>query len=161
MCSRWAGSLMQVAAAELVNAGQLGRIGIRQVIPEQLDVRVDVAVDGRVTAAVVDHARRRDRQLRRLPGVGVVTQERERVGEDRLRQRDLADLHRGRRVVVLVAGRVTELDVQALALDLLDAAQRVDEVHVPRGAPQFPVGHGLQAGDALPLDHRRDRGVLG
>ena len=108
----------------------------------------------------MDHARRWDRQLRRLLRGGVVPQEHKRVGEDRVRQRDPADLHRGRRVVVLLAGCVAELDVEALTLDLAYAPQRIDEVHVPGRAAQLAVGDALQAGHALALDQLRDRGVL-
>ncbi len=122
---------LQVAAAELVGAVHLLGVGLDEVIPEGVDIRIDVAIDRRVAAAVMDHARRRDRQLRRLPGVRVVTQEGEGVGEDRLAQPDLAgDAHRRRRVVV-GALLVLELDVQRLALDLGDALELVDEVHVP------------------------------
>ena len=162
MCSRCAGSLMyarrgvvelQVAAAELVDAAQLLAVGLRQVGPELLDVRIDVMVDRGVPAAVVDHARRRDRELGRLLRERVVAQERERVGEDRLAQRDLVrHAHRRRRVVVRPL-LVVELHVQRLALDLGDAAERVDEVHVPGGAPLLAVGDRLQPGVALQRDH--------
>ena len=58
---------LQVAAAELGERGDLGGVGGRQVGEELLEIGVDGAVDGRRAAAEVDHARRRDRQLRRRP----------------------------------------------------------------------------------------------
>jgi hypothetical protein len=51
--------------------------------------------------------------------------------------------------------------VDALALHLLDAAQRVDEVHVPRAAPKFAVGHSPQPRLPLECDDPEDRLVLG
>ena len=65
----------------------------------------------------------------------------------------------GRRVVVL-ALLVAEVHVQALALDLPDPAERVDEVHVPRRAAELAVGDGPQPDVALQLDHVADRVVL-
>ena len=137
---------LQVAAADLIDA--LDFLGVRggEVAPEDIQVGVDRLIDRRVAAAVVDHARRRDRQLRRLVGVGVVTDERERVREDRLAHVDpAADVHRRRRVVV-GAVLVLELHVQRLALHLGDALQLVDEVHVPGLAAELAVGDRLQAG---------------
>ena len=122
---------LQVAAAEFVEALQLLRVGRGEVLPEDVEVGVYVTVDRRVAAPVVDHARRRNRQLRRLVGVSVIAHERERVREDRLAQPDLAgDAHRRRRIVI-GAALALELHVQRLALDLGDAVELVDEVHVP------------------------------
>ena len=70
---------LQVGAAELAEAAYLLGVGVGQVGPERVEVGVDRRVDRGPAAAVVHHARRRDRQLRRLPGAGVVAQERERV----------------------------------------------------------------------------------
>ncbi len=78
---------LQVAAAEVVDALELLGVGGGEVVPEDVEVGIHIAIDRRVAAAVVDHARRRDRQLRRLVRVGVVAHEREGVGEDRARGR--------------------------------------------------------------------------
>ena len=71
----------------------------------------------------------------------------------------LGDVHRGRRVVVL-ALLVAEMHVEALALDLLHAAELVDEVHVPGGAAELAVGRGLQPDLLLHGHDFADRLVL-
>jgi hypothetical protein len=53
-----------------------------------------------------------------------------------------------------------ERHLDRVVLDLLDAAELVDEVHVPRLAAQLAVGRGLQPDLALPPDVRLDGGVL-
>ena len=76
-------------------------------------------------------------------------------------QRDLArHSHRRGRVVVL-ALLVLELHVQALALHLLDAAELVDEVHVPGLAAELAVGGRLQAHVLLHGHDLADGLVLG
>ena len=152
---------LQIAAAQRVGAAQLFGVGRGQVVPEVLHVGIYRLLDRGVAAAVVDHAGRGDRQLRGLPGIGVVAQEGERVREDGLADTDLAaNPHRGGRVVVL-ALVVAELHVEHLAGDLLDPLERVDEIHVPRGPSKLAVGDRLQTGLALELDHPDDRLVLG
>ena len=59
-------------------------VGGGQVGPERVEVGVDVLVDRGPAAAVVDHARRGDGQLRRRAVADGVLQEREVVREDRL-----------------------------------------------------------------------------
>ena len=74
----------------------------------------------------------------------VLPQEGEVLPEDRVRQMHLAaDAQRGRRPFD-GAGRVGELD-RELAGRRGDPAQLVDEVHMPGGAAELPVGGGLQA----------------
>jgi len=65
---------------------------------------------------------------------------------------------RGRVLEVLVLAVERHLD--RVVPDLRDAAELVDEVHVPRLAAQLPVGGGLQADLALHPDVRQDGGVL-
>src|SRR5580700_1520542 len=55
---------LEVGAAQGGQPGDLVGVGGGQVAPELLDVRVDLRVDRGGAAAVVDHVRRRDRQLR-------------------------------------------------------------------------------------------------
>ena len=59
---------LQVAAAGRGERRDLGAVGRGEVGPERLEVRVDLACDRGAAAAVVHHARRRDRQLRRARG---------------------------------------------------------------------------------------------
>src|SRR6185437_9721224 len=55
---------LQVGAAQRVQPGYLVGVGGGQVVPELVRVGVDLLVDGGRAAAVVDHVRRRDGQLR-------------------------------------------------------------------------------------------------
>ena len=149
---------LEVAAAELAEAPYLFPISSGQVGPEGVEIRIDRLVDRGAAAAVVDHARRGDRQLRRGT-VDRVAQEGEVVAEDRLAEADPAvDVHRGRGELDR-AFLVAELDLQ-LARRLADAVERVDEVHVPRGAAELAVGRRLEPGLALKAHHVSDRVVL-
>ena len=142
---------LQVGAAQGAEPGDLVGVGGGQVGPELLDVGVDRRVQHGRAAAVVDHVRRRDRLLGHGGGhLGL--QEREVIAEDRLGQMDLAaDVQRGRGPLD-VSRRVGELDLD-VTRGLGDAAEGVDEVHVPGGPAEFPVGGGLQA-DLLLHAHR-------
>ena len=82
------------------------------------------------------------------------------MGEDRLRQVDLLGHMDGRRRELDVALGVVELDPD-VARGLLDAAELVDEVHVPGRASELAVGGRLQADVALHLDDLADRLILG
>ena len=105
------------------------------------------------------HARRRNRELRRDTVADVVLQESEVVGEDRLAEADVfVDAQRGGSEVERAA-IVVELHVQLL-VRLSHTPELVDEVHVPRRAPEFSVGRGLQTDIALHRDHIADRRVL-
>ena len=81
-------------------------------------------------------------------GVAVVTvslQERERVGEDRLLEPDRpVDPQRGRGELDRPCV-VAELARACVSSAWRDAAELVDEVHVPGGAAELPVGGRLQA----------------
>ncbi len=77
---------LQVGAAELAEARDLLAVGRREVVPEHVEVGIDRLVDGGTAAAVVHHARRRDRQLRHGRRHGVA-QERELAAEDRVLER--------------------------------------------------------------------------
>ena len=151
---------LQVAAAEVVELRELLPVGDAEVVPELAEVRVDVAGDRVTAAAVVHHGRRRDRQLGRLACGDVVADEREGVGEDRLRQRDRGGHVRGRRGPLVVLVLVVERDLDGVVLDLLDTAELVDEVHVPRRAAQLAVGRRLQADLALHANDLTDRFVF-
>ena len=151
---------LQVAAAEVVELRELLPVRGAEVVPELAEVRVDVGGNRVTAAAVVHHGRRRDRQLGRLACGDVVADEREGVGEDRLRQRDRGGHVRGRRGPLVVLVLVVERDLDGVVLDLLDTAELVDEVHVPRRAAQLAVGRRLQADLALHANDLTDRFVF-
>ena len=149
---------LQVGAAELAEPPHLLRVGRGQVGPERVEVRVHLGVDRSPAAAVVDHARRRDRQLRHR-SVGAVLHEPKVVAEDRLRYAESpVDVHRGRREIDVAVGPV-ELNGQA-SLQLRHTVERVDEVHVPRRAPELAVGGRPQADLGLLANRLADRLVL-
>src|SRR6185437_3498615 len=129
-----------------------------QVRPELLHVRVHRLVDRGGAAAVVHHVRRGDGQL----GYGrgdVGPQERERVREDRVVDLELAvDADRGGGELDVPRG-VVELHRQ-VARRLGHPAEGVDEVHVPGGPAELPVGGRLQADLLLHLDRAGDLKVL-
>src|SRR5579875_1876025 len=151
---------LEVTAAEVVKLPDFLGVGRGQVVPELPEVRVHLLVDRGAAAPVVHHAGRRDGELGRLPGGHVVPDERERAGEDGLGQGDRRDDVRRRRRPLKAPVLVAEGDPDRVVLDLPDAAERVDEVHVPRLAAQFAVGRGPQAYLTLHLDDVADRGVL-
>ena len=128
-------------------------------LQKRVEVGVDVLVDRRPAAAVVDHARRGDRQLRRR-GRHARLQEPEVVGEDRLLERDRrVDVQRGRRELERALG-VAELDLHRSSCARVTPPSAVDEVHVPRGAAELAVGGRAQP-DLLLLAHDvADRLVL-
>jgi hypothetical protein len=148
---------LEVAAAEIGERAHLVGVGRGEVRPELLDVRVDALVDRRRAAAVVDHARRRDRQLRDGVG-GLLREEAVGVGEDRLLESHLpgdGESGRGERPLAL---RVDHPHTDLL-VGLRDAAELVDEVHVPRRAAVLAVGGRLQA-DLLLHGHGVADGVV-
>jgi hypothetical protein len=69
------------------------------------------------------------------------------------------DVQRRRRELD-VALLVVELDLERVVGDLLDAAELVDEVHVPGGAPELAVGRAAQADRLLVGDPLADGVVL-
>jgi hypothetical protein len=107
----------------------------------------------------VDHARRRDRELRNLVRGDAGRQEPERVAEDGLRDAELAvDAHRRRREFD-VTPLVVEPHLEVLC-GLRHAVQLVHEVHVPRAAAQLAVRHAAQTDGVLQRDRFADRLVL-
>jgi hypothetical protein len=149
---------LEVGAAQLADAPDLLGVGVAQVAPELLQVGVDVAVDRRLAAAIVDHVRRWDGELGGGRGHHRL-QRLEVLAEDGLLQADLAfDLER-RRGELDGAGWVAELDLQVLRCSR-DTAEPVDEVHVPGGAAELAVGGRLQTDVLLHRDHIADRVVL-
>ena len=150
---------LEVGAAELGHPPHL--LGVRrgEVGPERLEVRVDRLVDRGPAAAVVDHVRRGDGQLRDLVALDHRLQERERVAEDRVPEPDpVVDAQRGG-LEVEVAALVVEVHRQLL-VGRVDTLELVDEVHVPRRTPELAVGRRTDAGLALERDDVADRGVL-
>src|SRR5215469_1142522 len=120
---------LQVGAAQGGQPGDFVGVGGGQVAPELLDVRVDLGIDRGGPAAVVDHVRRRDGQLR-----GRGARQRLQVGEvlfeDGLGHVDLGAHMQGGRGELDVAGRVVEPHRQ-VAGRLADPADLIDEVHMP------------------------------
>jgi hypothetical protein len=134
---------LEVGAAEVAQGPKLVGVGGGEVLPEPLEVGVDVLVDGRPAAAVVDHARGWDRELRRRRRHGLL-QEPEGVGEDGLLEvHALLDPQRRRGELYRPLG-VAELHAHVV-LSLLHAAEPVDKVHVPGGAAELPVRRRPQA----------------
>ena len=124
-----------------------------------LELRVDGLVDRGPAAAVVDHVGRGDGQLRDLVTLGDGLQELEGVAEDRVAQADpVVDAQRGR-LEVEVAALVVEVHGQLL-VGRVDALELVDEVHVPRRAPELAVGRRTHSCLALERDDVADGGVL-
>ncbi len=148
---------LQVGAPERAERLDLVGVHLLQVAPEFFDVGVDRGVDCGPAAAIVDHARRRDRQLRcRL---GHRPEKREVVGEDALLELQLAGHPHGRRRELDVALFVVELHLQVV-VRLGNAANLIDEVHVPGRAAVLAVGHPLESDILLHPDDRADGRVL-
>ena len=153
---------LEIRAAELAEPPHLVPVRGRQVGPEPVQVGIDGRVDRRLAAAVVDHARRRDRQLR-LVARHRLLEEAEVVAEDRLRDAELAvDVQRrGRELDVALL--VVEVDGDVAGL-LRDPVELVDEVHVPgrpaelavgrRAAARPPPACGRPRGSRRPRSHR-------
>ena len=151
---------LQVTAAEVVKPPHLLGVGRGQVGPELAQVRIDRLVNGRAPAPVVHHAQRGDGELGQRGGDGVA-QERERRTEDRVIERERGDDVRGRWRPLIALLLVVERHPDRVVLHLADAAELVDEVHVPGLAAQLTVGRRAQPGLLLPADHLADGGVLG
>ena len=149
---------LQVAAAQRGECADL--VGVRggQVGPELVEVGVDAAVDGGGPAPEEDHVRRRQGHLRHrrahLPGQEPVV-----VGEDRLIEvQRLADGEPGGDEL---AGALVVAELHHdLVVGAGDAAELVDEVHVPRRAAELPVGRRAQSDVLLQRDDVADRVVL-
>src|SRR5205823_2768523 len=110
-------------------------------------------------AGVVDHARRRDRELGDGGG-DRAGQEAERLGEDDVLQADRPIDPEGGRGELQGARLIAEPDGEAL-LAPADATELVDEVHVPGGPPELAVGGGPKPDVFLHGYDRPDRLVLG
>ena len=151
---------LEVGAADVGEALDLQRVDVREVVPEVADVRVDRGVDRGPPAAVVDHARRGDRQLRRARAADGIGEKREVLAEDRVVKRQALVHARPRRRELDRAPVVAEARLHRV-LRALDAAELVDEVHVPGGAAQLPVGDRAQADLLLHRDRVANRLVLG
>ncbi len=150
---------LQVATAEVVHRTHLARVGGGEVRPELVDIRVDAAVDRGGPAAVVDHARRRDGELRHSGSAPRLR------GSGRRRRRSARSSRTFSRTArPAEVNSVSPCSLCMRTLDLLvglgDPAELVDEVHVPRGAAELAVRGGLQPDLLLHRDHVPDGGVL-
>src|SRR5260370_40495554 len=147
---------LEIAATELAQRRDLVGIDAAEIVPERGEVGIDLVVDGGAAAAVMHHARRGHGELRRC--LGDRFQEGERLGEDRPLERELAGDAQRRRGELDVALLVVELD-REIVLHLGDAADLVEEIHVPGGAAVLAVGDALEADLLLHL-HRLGHGVV-
>ena len=95
-----------------------------------------------------------------MPSPTCVFQKPEMVGENRVAKPDPVVDAQCRRSEIKRAGFVEELHMQLL-VGLRDAAELVDEVHVPCRPPEFSVGGGLQPDVALHGDDVADGCILG
>ena len=145
---------LQVAAAGGVQLGDLGAIGVDEIGPVLVEIRVRLRVDDRPAAHEAGHARPGDRDLRRAVGDRVEVGEG--IDEDRPLVAHLADDRRDRRALAL-AGEVG----RPLALRQPDPGEPTEEVEVPPVAAELAVGDRVQPdrlftggelGDALVLD---------
>ena len=150
---------LQVAAARLGECTDLVCPRGGEVGPELVEIRVDGAVHGGGAGAQQHHAGRRDGHLRHRRAHRA-RQETEVVGEDR--RVEVQRLVHGQPVGDELAAAlvVAELHHEFL-VGAGDAAQLVDEVHVPRGAAELAVGRHAQAEVLLQGDDVADRVVLG
>src|SRR5262249_3110479 len=149
---------LEVRAARFAEPPHLLAVRGDETGPELVEGRVDGRVDRRLAAAVVDHARRRDRQLRHS-GRRLLVHEGEVVAEDRLRDAELAvDVQRrGRELDVAVGAVEPDRDVPRF---LRDAVELVDEVHVPRRAAELAVRREVEPDLLLLADDLANRLVL-
>ena len=145
---------LEVAAAGVVEGGDLGPVARREVGEEHLEVGVGVDVDGRPPAAEVDHRRRRDRHLRRLrrdrrevPEVGDldVADVAQRADDGQLRRR-----HVDGRCGVRAGGDVAGDG---------DAVELLEEVEVEPGPAELAVGDAAHA-ERLDLAHGGGDGLV-
>ncbi len=150
---------LQIAAAQPAERLDLFGVDRAEVVPELLDVGVDVRVDDVLAAPVVHHARRWDRELGHALGHDRF-EELEILAEDALLILQLADDAQGRGGEFDAALVVVELDFQVV-LDLLDPAELVEEIHVPGAAAVFAVGDSQKAEILLQLHGLANRLVLG
>ena len=152
---------LQVTAAEVVQPADFLGVGGGEVVPELGQVGVDVRGDRRPAAPVVHHGRRGDRELRRSGPPQTLSRTNVNASAKIVfGQRDRRGHVGRRRRVLVVLVLVVERHLDGVVLHLLDAAELVDEVHVPRLAAQLAVGRGLQADLALHADDLADRFVL-
>ena len=128
---------LQIAAAGLVEVGDLLAVGLRQIGPELVQVRIGL-LERLAVAARVQHRRRRHAELG-----GALRdrfQELEMIEHVRLRAPDLARHPHQRRLLV----GVLELARRRSALQRLHAAEAAQEVDVPPVAAELAVGDALQ-----------------
>ena len=150
---------LQIGAAALAELRDLARIDGGEITPEIFHAWIDRLVDGGTPTAVVHHAGRRNRELRRA-ALHHRFQEIEVIAEDAAVERQLA-FHleaRGREVHIALVAVKMHGDV---LLNLAHTADLVQKVHVPRRAAEFAVGDALQAQLFLHTNDVANRGVFG
>src|ERR1019366_10611161 len=103
------------------------------------------------------HARAWDGQLRRALGDGLEIGEI--LAEDALFELELAGDSQRCRGELDVALLVMKLNLEVI-LNLGRTTQLIQEIHVPRGAPELAVGNALQPDVFLHLHDVADRSVL-
>src|SRR6267378_7194158 len=148
---------LQVRAAGGREVADLLAVGARDVAPEFLHVRVGFRIDDLAAASHVQVRRRRDAELRGLPGLAF--QELERLEHDGSRPSYFLVYNHHRARLRLGAVFAVELE-RVLALGGDDAVEAGEEVDVPEGAAELAVGHRLQAGGFLHPHCFADAAVL-
>ena len=146
---------LQIAAAGVGEGAHHLAVGLAEIAVEVLHVGIDRGRHRVAAVAEMHRRRRRDRHLRRLPGVRL--QELEML--DHRMAVEVAELPRHADEDLLRLHAALERDL-ALALIGLDARQRRDEIGLPGLAAVLAVGDRFEPDRLLLLDQGLDLAVL-
>ena len=148
---------LQIGAAERGEAFDLLAVDRGEIGVEHLPVGIDVAVDA-AAGRIMHHRRRGNGELRhRLGRDG--SEEREILGEDRVVEPHALADPIGHEFEIERAGCGAERYLHRIG-QLLDAADRVFEIHEPVDAAELAVGHRLKPDVLLAAHDLADRFVL-
>ena len=143
---------LEIAAAFVVQHPHLVPVGGIQILPELIQIGIDVPVDQSAAAAVVGEAGGRDAEFRGL--ADMLLQEPEVIQHHPAGVGDPAgDLQRGDPLPAL-EGRTL------MRRRLGDAVEAAEEIVVPGFAPELPVGNRFDAGPLLLPDGVDDAAIL-
>ncbi len=145
---------MQIAAARVVKGADGVTPGGGEIVEVVLQIRVDVAVDGRRAAAKMQHARAWNGHFRL--GIAADAFQEAEIFQHRMiaKRHFTGDAHALRFGLDAV-----ELDA-LIHFHQLHALQRAEEVEMPPGAAKFAVGYHMQAAGALLLNGVTNRVVF-
>src|SRR5262249_8766494 len=141
---------LEVSASASVQLLDLFRIDAGQIAPELFDVRIDARINRSLPTAVVHHARRGDAYLRDDPRHGF--EKIEVIAKNAVLEFELGIYSERRRGKLDGPAFIVKLHLE-LILAARDAANLIQEVHVPGGPPKFPIGNDAQS-DLLLARHR-------